>query len=82
MKKSSYIACAISAGVAGYLATVYAVDQGDETRHKNYLSQTNLVKADPLSQQAFNIFNQNGCQYCHTKNSEMPFMRMFQELNN
>ena len=73
MKKSSYIACAISAGVAGYLATVYAVDQGDETRHKNYLSQTNLVKADPLSQQAFNIFNQNGCQYCHTKNSEMPF---------
>ncbi|KPA53178.1 cytochrome-c peroxidase [Photobacterium lucens] len=73
MKKSSLIACAIGAGIVGYLATVYAVDQGDKTLHQQYLSQANLVKADPLSQQAFHIFNQNGCQYCHTKNSEMPF---------
>ncbi|WP_163920243.1 cytochrome c peroxidase [Photobacterium sp. Alg240-V54] len=73
MRKTTYLACAISAGLVGYLATVYAVDQGDKNLIQHNLSQANLTKADPLSKEAFQLFNEKGCQYCHTTDSKMPF---------
>nr|WP_275944056.1 cytochrome-c peroxidase [Azomonas macrocytogenes] len=37
------------------------------------MANANLQNVDDLSSKAFNIMNDNGCQYCHTRNSELPF---------
>ena len=43
MKKSSLIACAIGAGVVGYLVTVYAVDREFNSEVQHSLMQPEVI---------------------------------------
>ncbi|MFB8829725.1 heme-binding domain-containing protein [Azotobacter sp. CWF10] len=63
----------VGACVAGYLATVFIVDRFDARLSQQRLAGAELKGADPLTTQAFDVFNSNGCQYCHTRSSELPF---------
>lgn len=64
---------AVGAGIIGYLATVYAVDHFDQNLSEQKEQNATLSHMNALSSKAFNVFAENGCEYCHTKNSEMPF---------
>ncbi len=59
--------------VAGYLGTVYLVDRFDQRLSAEHLAQASLQGVDELGARAFRVINENGCQYCHTQGSELPF---------
>ncbi|MFD2836158.1 cytochrome-c peroxidase [Azotobacter vinelandii] len=63
----------IGACVAGYLATVFIVDRFDVRLSEQHLASAQLNGMDKLTSEAFKVLNSNGCQYCHTRNSELPF---------
>lgn len=58
---------------AGYLATVYLVDQFDHQLSAQRLAQADLGKLDNPTAKVVTVLNENGCRYCHTPDSEMPF---------
>lgn len=63
----------VGACVAGYLATVFIVDRFDDRISRQHLASAELKGLDNLTTQAFEVLNGNGCQYCHTSSSELPF---------
>lgn len=63
----------VGACVAGYLATVFVVDRFDDRLSRQHLASAELKGLDNLTTEAFKVLNENGCQYCHTRNSELPF---------
>ncbi|WP_122036371.1 cytochrome-c peroxidase [Aliivibrio sp. EL58] len=69
MKKIGLI---IGLGVIAYLGSVYVVDSSDDARSQRKLANSQ-TKDDPISSAAFQVLTENGCGYCHTENSEMPF---------
>ncbi len=69
MKKLGLI---IGLGAVAYLGTVYVVDSSDKALSQSKISQSDH-KYDPISSAAFKVLTENGCGYCHTDNSEMPF---------
>lgn len=69
MKKLGLI---IGLGAVAYLGTVYVVDSSDQVLSQSKLTQS-TIKRDPVSSAAFKVLTENGCGYCHTDNSEMPF---------
>lgn len=73
MKK---IGLVVGLGVVAYLGTVYIVDSSDEALSQRKLAQAQ-IKDDPISSAAFKVLTENGCGYCHTENSEMPFYANF-----
>lgn len=77
MKKTSIFAMLAGFGVFAYLVTVYVIHEFDQKLHTSSESQLNLSEADTLSINAFRVLNQNGCQYCHTPNSALPFYANF-----
>jgi len=64
---------AIGACVAGYLATVFVVDRFDQRVSRQHLERAEFKSLDRQSRAAFAVLNDNGCQYCHTRDSELPF---------
>ncbi|MGR5061738.1 cytochrome-c peroxidase [Photobacterium sp. DNB22_13_2] len=70
MRKLYY---AVGVGLAGYLASVYVVDKSDQQLAASRYHQVSEQAVDPLSYAAFDVLNKNGCSYCHTSDSEMPF---------
>lgn len=74
MKKFSL---AMGVCVAGYLATVYTLDRFDQQLSAERLAQADLSKMDDLTRKAVTVFNENGCRYCHTPDSQMPFYAHF-----
>ena len=69
MKKIGLI---VGLGVVAYLGTIYTVDSSDKELSQRKLAQSQ-IKEDPISSAAFQVLTENGCGYCHTENSEMPF---------
>lgn len=69
MKKIGLI---VGLGVVAYLGTIYTVDLSDKEFSQRKLAQSQ-IKEDPISSAAFQVLTENGCGYCHTENSEMPF---------
>ncbi|GAB3481569.1 cytochrome c peroxidase [Azotobacter salinestris] len=63
----------VGACVAGYLATVFIVDRFDARLSDQHLVSARLDGMDKLTSEAFKVLNGNGCQYCHTSSSELPF---------
>jgi len=63
----------IGACVAGYLATVFTVDRFDDRLSRQHLASVDLKGQDKLTTAAVKVLSDNGCQYCHTRNSELPF---------
>ncbi|GAB3389524.1 cytochrome c peroxidase [Azotobacter armeniacus] len=63
----------VGACVAGYLATVFVVDRFDERVSRQHLAGAELKDLDRPTIEAFKVLNSNGCQYCHSRNSELPF---------
>lgn len=69
MKK---ISIALGVCLTGYLSTVYFVDRFDAQLAEGRLKESSLPKNE-LSQKALRVITENGCRYCHTENSAMPF---------
>lgn len=73
MKKAPVVIGALGACIAGYLITVYAVNNFDQQLSEQRLAKLDATKLDSLTHKALTIVNENGCRYCHTQDSEMPF---------
>lgn len=67
------LALGVCVAAAGYLSTVYLVDQFDHQLSGKRLAQANLDKLDPTTAKAVTVLTENGCRYCHTPDSELPF---------
>ncbi|MDG6464534.1 cytochrome-c peroxidase [Glaesserella parasuis] len=61
---------AIALGVAGFLGVVGYVHTFDQDQAAKLLAQTNF---SGKQQEVAKVFFENGCQYCHSPNAEMPF---------
>ncbi|PSW12745.1 cytochrome-c peroxidase [Photobacterium rosenbergii] len=70
MRKFYY---AVGVGLVGYLASVYTVDKFDQQLAVTRYHEIAKQDISPLSTAAFDVLNKNGCSYCHTSDSEMPF---------
>ncbi|MDG6881997.1 Cytochrome c551 peroxidase precursor [Phocoenobacter uteri] len=68
--KTKLFFSAIAVGVATFLGTVGYVHVFDKEQ-----AETLITKADlsDESRQVMKVFYDNGCQYCHTSNAELPF---------
>ncbi|PSW18707.1 cytochrome-c peroxidase [Photobacterium sanctipauli] len=64
---------AVGVGVAAYLATVAIVDNFDQQLSESRAQDKQGESVGELSSKAFAILNNNGCSYCHTSDSDMPF---------
>lgn len=63
--------------IVAYFTTVYVIYAFDRKLHKDAEIRINFNQIDPLSKSAFDVLNKNGCQYCHTPNSALPFYANF-----
>lgn len=72
MKKTLVVAGVCAAAVA-YLGTVYIVDRFDQDLSRRHLAESALQDGSTLDREAFQVIMTNGCGYCHTRDSEMPF---------
>ncbi|WP_373766791.1 cytochrome-c peroxidase [Glaesserella sp.] len=61
---------AIALGVAGFLGVVGYVHTFDQEQATKLLAQTNFNGAQ---KDVAKVLFENGCQYCHTPNVDMPF---------
>lgn len=57
--------------VAGYLGTVALVDNFDRDLHAKQMPQQ--FNGSTLAKQAYRVMTDNGCQYCHSAGTPMPF---------
>lgn len=57
----------------GYIGTVAYVNFTDNLRAESLISKIDTVDMTPFALDAYRLFAKKGCQYCHSKNSELPF---------
>ncbi|WP_434360094.1 cytochrome-c peroxidase [Parasalinivibrio latis] len=63
----------IGLGAVGYLSTVAYVHYDDNLLTQKRLTGVDTHSMTPLTRQVYGIVADKGCEYCHSKNSEMPF---------
>ncbi|MGF1699023.1 cytochrome-c peroxidase [Photobacterium makurazakiensis] len=63
----------VGLGVVAYFATVAVVDHYDQRLSESRAAHAQAQTISELSTEAFAILNNNGCSYCHTSDSDMPF---------
>ncbi|OAN18442.1 cytochrome-c peroxidase [Photobacterium jeanii] len=64
---------AVGLGAVAYFATVAVVDNFDQQLSESRAEVGIAPSINALSADAFAIMNNNGCAYCHTSDSDMPF---------
>lgn len=64
-------------GIATYLLSVGIAHYFDNAIIEKKMTQLNTENMSSLDQQAFKIFTEKGCQYCHSENHELPFYANF-----
>ncbi|MGY4677301.1 cytochrome-c peroxidase [Pasteurella sp. P03HT] len=74
MKIKTIFLSAIALATAGFLGTVGYVHVYDKEQAETLLAQTQLSGE---AQKVAKVFYDNGCQYCHTSNAELPFYANF-----
>lgn len=74
IKKISLLA---GLGVATYLISVGAVYLFDAKQIEEKMHHLNSEHLSKLDLQAFRIFTEVGCQYCHSENEKLPFYANF-----
>ncbi|STO58058.1 Cytochrome c551 peroxidase precursor [Grimontia hollisae] len=63
----------LSVGLLIYLGSVYKVNQDDTQLVQKNLAQFSSLDPSTLDYQAMKVLADQGCAYCHSPNSEMPF---------
>ncbi len=64
-------------GIATYLISVGIAHYFDNAIIETKMTNLNTEHMSDLDQQAFQIFTEKGCQYCHSENHELPFYANF-----
>lgn len=77
MNKKLFALGAVSLGIIGYLSTVAFVDKSDQQLAMSKLSTYSQLSETSLDYRAMKVLSDNGCSYCHTPNSPMPFYANF-----
>ncbi|UXN34854.1 cytochrome-c peroxidase [Avibacterium paragallinarum] len=71
MKAQSWLFTFIGASVAAYLGTVAYIHHFDKQEMQRRLQESQTSNAQQYAVET--VFYHNGCQYCHSRNANMPF---------
>ncbi|MEE3609101.1 cytochrome-c peroxidase [Avibacterium paragallinarum] len=71
MKAQSWLFTFIGASVAAYLGTVAYIHHFDKQEMQRRLQESQTSNAQQHAVET--VFYHNGCQYCHSRNANMPF---------
>ncbi|KGQ30117.1 cytochrome C peroxidase [Gallibacterium genomosp. 2] len=71
MKPQSWLFTFIGAGAVAYLGTVAYIHHFDKQETQRRLQESQIT--DPQQRAVETVLYNNGCQYCHSNNANMPF---------